>query len=324
MPDGTNIANVYDADGKRVQQAIGSQTTNYLWDELSPYGDVVLETNNSGGILASYVLAGTELISQKRGGTTSYYLHDGQESVNALTNASANVTDTYSYSAFGETLNHTGSTVNSYQYTGQQLNSQMGLYDLRTRYYDPAIGRFLSRDIYPSAIGDSAQLNRYVYSANNPVNWIDPLGLQAFVEYTSLQEQNEAKASAAEGEVYSSEGDALLKDDIVYRGLAEGENPVEGLFARSPSANNSPISHVAGKGASQWISTTRNSNIAINRFGTNGVVKIDLSKVSSTIVDFSRGIPGNEGTMLSNWAKVMQEVLVQGYIPPEAIIGFIQ
>lgn len=78
LPDGTNIENTYDYAGRRVKQVVGSQTTNYLWDELSLYGDVILETSNSGSVLASYTLAGAELISQSRGGATSYFLHDGQ------------------------------------------------------------------------------------------------------------------------------------------------------------------------------------------------------------------------------------------------------
>jgi hypothetical protein len=73
----------YDTDGRRVKQTIDSTITNYLWDEASTYGDVVLETNGSGGTLANYVLGGTELISQTRGSTTSYFLQDGQGSTRA-------------------------------------------------------------------------------------------------------------------------------------------------------------------------------------------------------------------------------------------------
>ena len=46
-----------------------------------------------------------------------------------------------------------------------------GLIYLRNRYYDPSIGRFITED--PARDG----LNWYVYCANNPINFIDPLGL---------------------------------------------------------------------------------------------------------------------------------------------------
>ena len=44
-----------------MQQTVGTQTTDYLWDETSPYGDVVYET--TGASTTSYVLGGTELLS---------------------------------------------------------------------------------------------------------------------------------------------------------------------------------------------------------------------------------------------------------------------
>ncbi|HEU0291246.1 MAG TPA: RHS repeat-associated core domain-containing protein [Anaerolineales bacterium] len=176
----------YDADGRRVTQTFNGQVTNSLWDEASAYGDVVLETNGSGSVLASYVLGGTELLSQTRSGSTNYYLQDGQNSTRALTNGSGTVTDTYSYTAFGELLNQTGSTTNSYLYTGQQYDSLTGLYSLRARYYNPALGRFLSQDTYPYSFSNPVELNRYVYAANSPINLTDPTGNAAMVEYSLL------------------------------------------------------------------------------------------------------------------------------------------
>jgi len=126
LPDASAIAYGYDADGRRVSQSIDGQVTDYLWDEASPYGDVVLETDGSGSMLASYVLGGTGLLSQTRSGVTSYYLQDGQGSTRALTNDSGVLIDTYDYTAFFDSLT--------------------GLYSLRARYYNPALGRLLSQD----------------------------------------------------------------------------------------------------------------------------------------------------------------------------------
>lgn len=46
----------------------------------------------------------------------------------------------------------------------------------RARYYSPEVGRFIIRDILSGYIVSPLSLNRYVYTKNNPVNWIDPLG----------------------------------------------------------------------------------------------------------------------------------------------------
>ena len=104
----------------------------------------------------------------------------------------------------------------------------------------------------------------------------------------------------------------------VYRGLGPGDDITKGLFARAPGAGNSPLSHVAGKILSQWISTTKSFTIARLKYGTINVVEIDLTKVFNEVVDLSNGIPGTPG-MLSNWAKKDLEVLIKDFIPPDAI-----
>ncbi len=172
----------YDADGRRVRQTATvngqSSTVEFLWDEASPYGDVLLESE--GSHTTAYTLAGTELLSQAREGIIHYYLPDGQGSVRTLTDSSGLVSDTYTYSAFGELLSRSGTTVNAYLYTAQRCDAASGLYDLRARVYDPALGRFLSRDPLEPIPAQPRELNRYVYTANNnPINAADPSGYQA-------------------------------------------------------------------------------------------------------------------------------------------------
>ncbi|MBI2724142.1 MAG: RHS repeat-associated core domain-containing protein [Chloroflexi bacterium] len=68
-------------------------------------------------------------------------------------------------------------SVNDFRYTGQQddRSANRGLYYLRARFYDPALGRFLTRDPMPF-------VQRYAYVGNNPVNLNDPSGLCDWAE----------------------------------------------------------------------------------------------------------------------------------------------
>ena len=86
------------------------------------------------------------------------------------------------YDAFGRTLNQTGAAANSYQFAGEQRDSALGLDYLRARYYDPATGRFVSRDAFPGSAAQPLSLNKYLYALANPVNRTDPSGNITLVE----------------------------------------------------------------------------------------------------------------------------------------------
>jgi len=58
-------------------------------------------------------------------------------------------------------------------------------------------------------------------------------------------------------------------------------------------------------------------NTAVQKYGENGVVRIDLNKVKSQVSDVSGGFP--QGGRMSNWATRDQEVLIRDFIPADAI-----
>jgi len=212
-----NTANYqYDQDGRRVQQSVGSNVTNYAWDETSAYGDVLLETNGSGAAQTTYVLGGSELLSQNKIGGTgiSYFLHDGQGSTRALVDGSGNVrsSELYTYDAFGNLISGQTNLATSYLYTGQQFDAPTSLYSLRARYYNPNDGRFVSRDINNIDSNNPIELNRYVYTSNNSINKIDPNGRE-LEEYGALnQNSNQEKSATAElGEETVADADAVVE-----------------------------------------------------------------------------------------------------------------
>jgi RHS repeat-associated protein len=88
----------------------------------------------------------------------------------------AEITDTYTYDAFGNLIASTGSTVNNYRYTGEQWDPDVGLYYLRARYYDTQFGRFWTMDTFEGQNEDPLSLHKFIYCAGNPVNGSDPSG----------------------------------------------------------------------------------------------------------------------------------------------------
>ena len=68
-------------------------------------------------------------------------------------------------------------------YRGEQYDSDLGLYYLRARYYNPATGRFMSRDPESGEAKDPASLHKYLYANGDPVNGLDPTGHEGLTEY---------------------------------------------------------------------------------------------------------------------------------------------
>ncbi len=119
----------------------------------------------------------------------NYFFHrDGVGSVIALSDISGNFVETYAYSPFGEP-NKKSSMGNRFMYTGREYDDETDLLFYRTRYYSPALGRFLSAD----PIGpQGGTLNLYSYVFNNPLNLGDPLGLTPAltIHQQAIQESN--------------------------------------------------------------------------------------------------------------------------------------
>ncbi|MFJ5226154.1 polymorphic toxin-type HINT domain-containing protein [Streptomyces sp. NPDC088400] len=111
--------------------------------------------------------------------------------------------------------------------------------------------------------------------------------------------------------------------NIVYRALAENDDPAMGLTARDPgNAGVSPLSHVAGKKMTPWISTTKNPSIAFDKYNQgHGVVAMDLRRMPYNSVDISSG-PFPSSRRHSAYARKDSEVLVWQNIPAEAIVGY--
>ena len=171
---------VYDGDGLRVAKTVNGVTTRYLIDTNNPTGySQVVDELTSNQVTRTYTY-GHDLISENQlisnQWTLSFYGYDGHGSTRFLTDSTGTITDTYTYDAFGNLINQTGSTPNDYLYSGEQYDSNLGFYYLRARYLNPSSGRFWIQDTDEGLAESPRSLHKYVYGVNNPVSLIDPSG----------------------------------------------------------------------------------------------------------------------------------------------------
>jgi RHS repeat-associated protein len=107
---------------------------------------------------------------------TEYFLGDALGSVRQLADTAGAVTLTQSYAPYGETISSIGNGATAYQFTGEMRDSYIKLIYLRSRYYAPGTGRFLTKDSWQGDYNRPLSLNQWNYVEGNPVNFTDPSG----------------------------------------------------------------------------------------------------------------------------------------------------
>ena len=152
-------------DEIRVSKTTGNVTTTYGTDEN---GKVITENSDE-------IINGHAPLAKKSGAAYYYYIYNGHGDVVMLLDENDNTKNTYEYDPWGSITTQTETIDNSIKYAGEYFDDETGLIYLRNRYYDPSVGPFISED----PIRDGA--NWYVYANNNPVNYVDPTGLDAIV-----------------------------------------------------------------------------------------------------------------------------------------------
>ncbi len=160
----------YTGDGDRLWQATDGVTTTFTLD-LNAALTQVLAQSQSGGP-ATYFLPG---VGQQVNGLWYYYHADALGSVRQMTGPTGSSIGSVNYSPFGEIVDSTG-LLPLFGFTGQQQESSTGLTYLRSRYYNPAHGRFLTPDSLIPDVTNGQALNAYAYVYNDPLNLVDPGG----------------------------------------------------------------------------------------------------------------------------------------------------
>jgi RHS repeat-associated protein len=166
---------VYNGDGERLQITENSVTSTYIRSGL----DILYEENNNG--TAQYIYGPPGLLAKRttlNQETSTYYYHtDHLGSTRLVTDSNKNIVSAMTYHPFGMSSIEEGSE--DFLYNGKEKDST-GLYYYGARYYDPDIGKFITRDQQRGSINNPQSLNRYAYCVNNPLKYIDPDGHDYF------------------------------------------------------------------------------------------------------------------------------------------------
>ena len=158
-------------------------TNNYYYNHAIAGAPLVAEQDgNTGQFLRYYVWTpeGRLLCMYDAVSSNVYHYHfDLTGSTMALSDTNGAVTDAYAYSPYGLELGRVGSNPQPFTFIGQhgvRREGAEGLYDMRARYYDAAMGQFLSRDpVWPLPTVPRS-INPYQYALRNPISVIDPSG----------------------------------------------------------------------------------------------------------------------------------------------------
>jgi RHS repeat-associated protein len=182
------ISYAYDPFGRRISKTIEKDelnddnstkktdyplTTFYIYDNQN----IIAEYDQNNTQTASYIYGPNidEPLSAEIKNTRIYYHADGLGTITSLTNHMGITVQKYDYDSFGN-IKFTPFPhwiKQPYTYTGREFDTETGLYYYRARYYDPKVGRFVTKD----PIGFKGGINVFDYVLNNPVNRTDPEGL---------------------------------------------------------------------------------------------------------------------------------------------------
>jgi RHS repeat-associated protein len=168
----------YDGQGRRVLTTdADTRQTSWIYSQA---GQVLYTDEGRRNRLLNYIYLGNtqvavRAVDKATSAVTVTFQHTDAlgspvaETPSATPTAANTVR--HSYAPYGEAFGEaSGSSVDGTGYTGHVMDGATNLTYMQQRYYDPQVGRFLSRDPINS------EFNRYSYASNNPYRFTDPDG----------------------------------------------------------------------------------------------------------------------------------------------------
>ncbi|MBN2194905.1 MAG: RHS repeat protein [Polyangiaceae bacterium] len=184
LPDGTVVAFLYDAFARRTKKTVsrlgadGSLAvvaeTRFIWDGTTLVHAVTTHPGQPRRV-RTFVFEDSEAPRAHKDddGPWLWYVTDQVGAPRRLVNGEGSVVTDVVLSAWGQAIPEPGGEATPIRFVGQYADGETGLHYVGYRYYDPAIGRFLS----PDPLGLAGGLDPYAYAENQPTGLVDLDGL---------------------------------------------------------------------------------------------------------------------------------------------------
>ena len=171
-----NVLHKYYTDGSRIYKE--ERGNEVLWYHYDNTGVTGLEHNGKKYYFQKNIQGDVVRIFDEAGSLKASYIYDAWGNHRVI-DGMTGMDVTHDFTIGGVTTDvsqHIGN-INPFRYRGYYFDCETGLYYLNSRYYDPAICRFINADdvayLQPETLNGN---NLYAYCGNNPVMYTDPTG----------------------------------------------------------------------------------------------------------------------------------------------------
>ena len=174
LPDMRVIKYVYDPLGRRIAKGVGASIDEkYLWQGLTR---LLAVYDGSDNLKMRFVYADDRMPVSMQKGLNNYYLaYDQVGSLRIVADESGNIVKRIEYDSFGNVIHDTNPAFEvPFGFAGGLHDTTTGLVRFGYRDYDPDTGRWTAKDPILFAGGNT---DLYGYCLNDPINFVDPLGL---------------------------------------------------------------------------------------------------------------------------------------------------
>jgi len=199
----------YDEGNLMTMRQVDEQTTFFIYDGFNPIAEVTEAPDGVTLLLKRFFLYGPGMdyvlgMATFEGGDPKvYFFHRNERNdVVLVTDAEGKEAASYQYGPWGrvsrfrpeeDTFEH--SVESPFRFRGCLFDPTTGMTYMRRRFYDPDLGRFISRDPVAGNLHDPITTNPYAYARNNPYRFGDPLGTQAGPSMGDLANEGQSASS---------------------------------------------------------------------------------------------------------------------------------